>query len=731
MASLVFSAVGNMVGGPIGGALGSLVGSQFDAAIFGTPNRQGARLKELDVTTSSYGQPIARHFGRMRVAGQMIWASDLVEHSEVLGGGKGAATVTTYSYAASFAVALSSRPIRDLGRVWADGKLLRGTAGDLKTAGTLRIHSGLGDQAADPLLLAAEGDRCPAYRDFAYVVFEDLDLSDFYNRIPSLAFEVIADDAFDLGSVLGDVIEDIDAAVPLDGFTGLSNEGPLAETALLLDQVLPLDVDCAGDRLVIGRERLQAAPLALGEASGAAEDDAFGAASGYARHRAPPADQPVTGLRHYEPARDYLPGIQYATGRATPGQPRLIELPAALTAADARSLIERTARRLDWSRDTLSWRTAELDSTVAPGTLVEFPGVAGIWRVRDWEWRDSGVEVSAVRVAPAAVDVTPALPSDAGQVYPQTDLPPAQTLLAAFELPFDPAGGSAPGQARPFAAVSSAQSNWNGAALYADRGDGQLQPLGPSGRTRSLIGRAVTALSTGSALVFDRAAQVTVRMADPTMQLASVDMRQLAAGANLALLGEELIQFARATSLGDGSWQLEGFLRGCAGTEAGIFTHSPDEPFVLIDGRAIGVDPALLGTSDTRNLVAIGRGDADGVRAAVGLTGLTLRPLAPVHPRLTVMPDDVWRIEWTRRARGILPWQDGVDVPLVEEMESYLVTFGPAAAPLSIWSTVVPRIELAASLRAELVAQWPGQWLQVAQQGTYALSPPLPLIALG
>ncbi|WP_395329939.1 phage tail protein [Novosphingobium sp. BL-8H] len=730
MATLVFSAIGNMVGGPVGGAVGSLVGNQFDTAIFGTPNRQGARLKELDVTTSSYGQPIPRYFGWMRVAGQMIWAADLVEHSEVLGGGKGAATVTNYSYTASFAVALSSRPIRDLGRIWADGKLLRGAAGDLKTTGALRIHTGHGDQPADPLLLAADGNRSPAYRDFAYVVFEDLDLADFYNRIPSLTFEIMADDGFDLATVMGDVIEDIDAAVPLDGFVGLSNDGPLADTIQMLDPVLPLDVDCAGERLVIGRGQLQASPVSLGEAAAAVDDDEFGTATGFARHRAQVTDQPVAALRHYEPARDYLPGIQYATGRSAPGQPRVIELPAALGAADARALIERTARRLDWSRDTVSWRTAELDAAIAPGAHVLVPGVAGTWRVRAWEWRDTGVEISVERVAPATADAIPVPPSDPGQVHPQVDLPLATTLLAAFELPFDPASGTAAGQARPYAAVSSAQSNWGGAALYADRGDGQLQPLGPSGRTRSMMGKAITALAPGSSLVFDRTSRVTVRMAEPSMQLATANARQLAEGANLALLGNELLQFARATSLGDGSWSLEGFVRGCGGTEAGIAGHAAGEEFVLIDGRATAIDPAALGTAATRNVVAIGRGDGEGVRASPRLAGVTLRPLSPVHPRLTVTSDDVWRIEWTRRARGMMPWQDGVDVPLVEETESYLVTFGPIDAPIAMWTTGQPWIELPAILRRQLAAQSPGQWLHVAQQGTYALSDAVALVAL-
>ena len=58
MATLVLGAVGTLVGGPLGGALGALAGRQIDGAIIGSPKREGPRLDELKVTTSSYRQPI-------------------------------------------------------------------------------------------------------------------------------------------------------------------------------------------------------------------------------------------------------------------------------------------------------------------------------------------------------------------------------------------------------------------------------------------------------------------------------------------------------------------------------------------------------------------------------------------------------------------------------------------------------------------------------------------------
>ncbi|RYE96205.1 MAG: hypothetical protein EOO78_21895 [Oxalobacteraceae bacterium] len=108
MATLVLSAIGTLIGGPLGGALGALLGRQVDHAIIGSPRREGPRLKELAITTSSYGAPIARHHGLVRAPGTVIWATQLTETSETSGGKGGSATA--YSYTSSFAVAQITVP---------------------------------------------------------------------------------------------------------------------------------------------------------------------------------------------------------------------------------------------------------------------------------------------------------------------------------------------------------------------------------------------------------------------------------------------------------------------------------------------------------------------------------------------------------------------------------------------------------------------------------------------
>src|SRR3954449_585048 len=184
MAALVLSVAGAAAGsvfGPAGAMVGriagALVGNVIDQKLFGPgdQNAVGPRLADLDVMASTEGAPIPRVYGRARLSGQLIWATQLEEvasNSTTSSGGKGhlvsgpKTTTTTYSYFGNFAVGLSEGVIGGVGRIWADGKPL-----DL-TAKTIRVHRGSEDQAPDDLIVAKEGaGNSPAYRGLAYVVF--------------------------------------------------------------------------------------------------------------------------------------------------------------------------------------------------------------------------------------------------------------------------------------------------------------------------------------------------------------------------------------------------------------------------------------------------------------------------------------------------------------------------------------------------------------------------------
>jgi hypothetical protein len=197
VATLVLQAAGAAVGslfGPlgtiVGRAVGGLAGYAVDNALFGDHRTvEGARLSDLTVQTSQEGAPIPRVYGRVRISGQVIWATRFEEvASDSTEGGKGGlgggTNVRSYSYFANFAVGLCEGTIARIGRVWADGKPFD------PSQATCRIYRGDGTQGVDSLIEAKQGNA-PAYRDTAIIVFERLPLADFGNRIPQFSFEVI------------------------------------------------------------------------------------------------------------------------------------------------------------------------------------------------------------------------------------------------------------------------------------------------------------------------------------------------------------------------------------------------------------------------------------------------------------------------------------------------------------------------------------------------------------
>ncbi len=207
MATLVLSAAGAAVGSSVGGsvlglsaalvgrAVGATLGQAIDQRIFGAGSDvvETGRVDRFRLTGASEGASVDRVHGRLRVAGQVIWASDFLEsrRTQRVGGkgGAGSQSVRSYSYSVSLAIALCEGEIADVARVWADGtEIGRDTI-------TMRVYPGSGAQLPDAKIAAVEGlDNAPAYRGTAYVVIEDLDLSAFGNRVPQFSFEVLRPD---------------------------------------------------------------------------------------------------------------------------------------------------------------------------------------------------------------------------------------------------------------------------------------------------------------------------------------------------------------------------------------------------------------------------------------------------------------------------------------------------------------------------------------------------------
>jgi hypothetical protein len=696
MATLILTTLGSALGGPIGGALGALAGQAIYNLIF---------------------RPV-------------IWSTDLQESRSTTGGGKGQPDVTRFSYSASFAVALSSRPIQAVGRIWADGNLLRGSAGDFKTPVTaFRLHKGLEGQSVAPLIAADMGvGQTPAYRGCGYAVFEGLQLADFGNRIPSLTFEIFADDG---PAGITAIVSDLAAQdIPFDGDEEEpSVVGFAAEGNTLRDAV----EDMLGTYRLRWRERDGAIALVAAKSSDRvlAASDEVRSADGEALSSKSKQREAVESLprqlaiRHYDPDRDFQLGIQTAE-RSGPGErSEEIGLPVVIGAADARRLADRSLRAAMRGRTTvrraMSW--AALDLSI--GDVVSMEDEPGRWLVEacDWEGQAVRLQLRAVEVGTRA-----AIPAGtSGAPVLQADLVQGATILSIVELP--PTGISLVDAPTVFAAATG-DAGWRRAALFRYRAD--LEAAEPIGRTAAsaVTGVAATVLQDGKPWRIDRRSSVEVVLHDASDVLSQADDAALLDGANLCQIGDELLQFANVELVGPRCYRLSHFVRGRQGTEWACASHLGDEPFVLIDPThltAVETDRSQI--AQLLELRAIGSGDLVPAEASRLIDGRAMMPVSPVHGKVLALPGGDLSIGWIRRSRLGWTWGNGGDVPLAEERELYLLRAVADGLILREWEANGPLATYAAAAFAEDLAAAGSASLQieVRQKGMWGLSRPLVL----
>lgn len=728
MATLLLTAVGTVLGGPIGGAIGALAGRQIDTAISGGRSIRGPRLKDRDVQSSTYGEALPMHFGTVRTAGTVIWSTELVEHQETSSGGKGQPALTSYSYTASFAVALASRPIVGIGRIWADGNLLRGAAGDLKVGGSIRLHTGHGDQAPDPLMIQAEAaGRCPAYRGLAYVVFENLELANFGNRLPTLSFEVFAGSSCSVPDIIETILPEARCERCEQEFTGFTiDQGTAADVVGLLSSAIPLTVQVDRDKLLVSQVASadSVVPM-LSEPSASEETDTQAMpVTGWSSRRDPLPHVANCAIRYYDRLRDFQPGFQRGKGRSERGELRTIDLPAVLGSGEAQAIANAATLRLSHSLERIAYRTAQIDPRLLSASHVRVPIAKGLWLIEDWEWQKDGVLLNLVSMpTTVALAALSGEPGDAGRYNAPSDIAITPTILSAFGLPWDGTGSD---NATPlFVAASSSSAGWRGAALFGRIGDGQagLTPLGHATARRAVTGHTVGSLPTGSPLLCDQTSHIDVQLTGDDLVLQDADIGALmSVGANRALVGEEIIQFASAVPLGAGRWRLSALLRGRGGTEWAIGGHGASpEVFVLLDDKLTRIDLSQNGAADA--VVAVGLSDPAPVVAAIASPGRALEPLSPVHGKAELLADGAVRLSWVRRSRGSWCWSDEVDAPLHEEREAWDIVLGDPEAPLARWTSTTSSIVVPPSATSSS-ASGSSRFL-VRQIGRRSMSKPL------
>jgi len=310
-----------------------------------------------------------------------------------------------------------------------------------------------------------------------------------------------------------------------------------------------------------------------------------------------------------------------------------------------------------------------------------------------------------------------ALPAEAGRAVGNYDVVAPPTSIALFDLPDL---GIAPNQA-PTLQIAAASGAREWRPMPVEISINGVMSAGHSAIGETVMGIVTTAPAPGQAAVIDELAILEVEMVSDAMWLMSCDDIALCEGANLAIVGNELIQFGRADPIGPNQFRLWRLLRGRRGTEWATQGHVAGERFAIVESdalRTIELGQASLGAEVSVRARGLGDGDAALPVSRIA-AGEALRPPSPVHLTAVRRADNGLDINWVRRSRFGWAWVDSVDVPLGETVERYQVRVSSAAGVIEFGSAMASSSIPA----AEVASLGPGSAIiTVRQIGDFAAS---------
>lgn len=160
---------------------------------------EGPQTNTLDKPSSQYGDTINKIFGHSRCSGTLIWALNKVD-KPYKQGQKGSET-TVHAYYGNFAYLIGEGPLF-LQVIYLNNKIWYSTAEDASQAQLklnierkkfFTFYEGNSTQLPDPRIQADLGiNRTTAYRNYSYIVFKDLPLTEYGEAFPLPSFEVVS-----------------------------------------------------------------------------------------------------------------------------------------------------------------------------------------------------------------------------------------------------------------------------------------------------------------------------------------------------------------------------------------------------------------------------------------------------------------------------------------------------------------------------------------------------------
>lgn len=679
---------------PFWAAVLTMGASYIDQSLFGPkpPNTEGPRLDDLRLQCSTYGAPINKVYGTVRISGNVIWGTNFVEHKKTQkqGKGGGGSTSTTYSYTVSCAIGLCEGEILGISRVWADGKEVTdkfySTEG--QSAINWTLYTGTETQESDPFITAIETARStPAYRGLAYIVLKDMDLTDFGNRIPNFTFEVEREVTFldgiikevsagaRLETALGSAEVDATdlAGIPIDGFT-VSSDRTYRERIEQLMAVYNFGA-CESDGKITFQRKdcFNTYPIPVYDL-GAKEGDK-GEDEIYQVERKHDRELPKSLTVNYLSLdKDYQAGALTAIRVNTNSENTAsLDVSFCLTDARAKELSEQKLYEAWIRRSTVSAALGPYWAFLSPGDILDVD-LAGRKRLIQLTKTTLGapivLKLEGTDVGGNTYRRTERSADE--EVKPSPMKEPSPVTVEFLDIPRLPNDT----RADPVLYLAATGNPYYGANVFETKDGGASWLLKAQITNQSTMGIVTTKLAPGPTEVWDEGNSLTVVLTSGTLE--SRPELDVLNGFNAAVIGQEIIQFRIATLVDKNTYVLSGLLRGRLGTEDQVSSHNVGERFVLLEAGGFEAMAAPVSDWYSPRSYRVGPAnkpvtDAIYIEGNFTNTGRMFQPWSVCHVSGKRDASNNLIISWTRRDRSGGAWLDNADIPMSETSEMYEV----------------------------------------------------------
>lgn len=683
-----------MTGPGIGWALGSMVGSMFGPK----QKSQGPRLNDLVVNGTEYGQPIPIIAGAPRLPGQIIWASKKRETATTTEVGKGGSSeYTNYTYDVDILVMVCDHEIDGITRIWMNNEVIYSNAETKSSVWSrMTVYTGEATQLPDPTYEVDVGsDNAPGYRGRGCVFIEGLQLGSS-GQIPNFEFEI----GTNVGGVLQpsavslyDLLTELFVRSELE--TSSFDISPLIDTSVdglkitqvsairnileMLQQAYFFDV-VSSDRVYIRpRNTIPVATIPYTEL--AVTDGEYNNEEPLKLELLNEIELPSkVSVQYYNSLADHQIGTEYSD-RLVSSQESLsnIQLPLDMSPQQAKKIAEVMLQEAMAAHTKTSVVVHFKYSYLEPGDVIFVENETNTkqYRFRITSRRDNGysIELECVSDDPSSLLSAGITSSDYISVNSVVQI--SESVWHTLDIPILRDGDSSPGYYISAKKLSTnPQSVWPGANVVRSWDSVKYAKVNEF-LTQCTIGECYSTLGGfDQGNIFDEINTLTVYVGLQQLSSATRDAVVNDKSINVAIVGNEIVQFVNAELVAAGLYRLSGFLRGRRGTEQHISTHSASERFVILNGnlRRVSTTAAQIGASSYLKVVTYNRNESTVTPESFVDSGTALKPFNPVALRINYTDLGV-ELSWIRRTRFDYRYtgSSGISVPVAEDSEQYRV----------------------------------------------------------